>query len=51
MKIKLKFEIKVVLVILLITSMALILKNQYKNAYDKCISKNNNVALCQELGN
>jgi len=50
MKIKLKFEVKVVLVILLIVSMALILKTQYKNAYDECISKNNNVALCQELG-
>lgn len=51
MKRKLRFEVKVLLVIILIISMALLLKTQYKNAYDKCISKNNNVALCQELGN
>lgn len=52
MKLKLKFEVKVILVIILIISMALILKTQYKNEYNKCISKNNNnVALCQELGN
>ena len=51
MRRKLKFEIKVILVILSIISMALILKMQYKNAYNECISKNNNVALCQELGN
>ena len=51
MRRKLKFEVKVILVILSIVSIALILKTQYKNAYNKCISKNNNVALCQELGN
>lgn len=51
MKRKLKFEVKFILVIVVIISMALILKTQYKNAYNECISKNNNVTLCQELGN
>lgn len=51
MRRKLKFGVKIILVILIIISMSLILKTQYKNAYDKCILKNNNVTLCQKLGN